>query len=90
MNISEIMSVLLPAYEKENPDLFLQIKERVEGEANWDKGINPETEGLTIMLLYEYSTAIETMTNGKISAVEVIDKLSSQMGTFRFGDFVGC
>jgi hypothetical protein len=54
---------------------------------DWDKGIADQSGSLVSMLLYEYSSSIEKLTDRKIPAKQVIDKLSNKMGTLRFGDF---
>ena len=54
---------------------------------DWDKGISGQDDALVENLLYEYSSSIEKLTEGKITARQVIDKLSKNMGKLRFGDF---
>ena len=39
------------------------------------------------MLIYEYATSLEKITKGKVSAKFVVDKLSSQMGKMRYGEY---
>ena len=62
------------------------VKEKV-STGDWDKGIADQSGSLVSMLLYEYSSSIEKLTEGKIPAKQVVDKLSSNIGTLRFGDF---
>lgn len=86
----DIDELLKNYQEKDNKGLIEYIKGIVEDKSQkdqWDKGINGQSDNLTTMLLYEYSTAIEQLTNGKLTAEQVIDKLSTQMGKLRFGDF---
>lgn len=52
----------------------------------WDKGINGR-ETLTSDLLYDYATSIETLTKGKMSFEQVINKISTNMGKLRYKDF---
>lgn len=54
---------------------------------DWDRGIQGQSQNLVTMLLYEYSTAIEKLTDGKVSSKSIVDKLSNQLGILRFGDF---
>lgn len=54
---------------------------------DWDKSIRGQDDTLVENLLYEYSSSIEKLTEGKITARQVIDKLSKNMGKLRFGDF---
>ena len=58
-----------------------------EKEGKWDTGLDDSTSELTQMLVYEYATSLEAITEGKLTAEFVIDKLSKLMGTFRLGDF---
>ena len=53
----------------------------------WDMGIDDSTKELTQMLIYEYSTSLEKVTGGKLSAEFVIKKLTENMGVLRYGDF---
>lgn len=76
--------------EEDNKGLIEYIKGIVEDKSQkgqWDKGIDGKSDNLTTMLLYEYSIAIEQLTKGKVTSRQVIDKLSTQMGKLRFGDF---
>ena len=81
---------IVEKYKKDDPELFEYIgnlvsRKAVEGK--WDKGIEGESEDLTQMLLFEYSTAIEKITKGKIPAKFVVDKLDSMMGKMRYGSY---
>ena len=58
-----------------------------EKEGKWDTGLDDSTSELTQMLVYEYATSLEAITEGKLTAEFVIDKLSKLMGTFRLGAF---
>lgn len=74
--------------EKDSRDLVDKIARIVKAQAGrWDLGLDEKSKELTTMLLYEYSTALESITDGKISAEFVIRKLAENMGTFRYGDF---
>ena len=74
--------------EKDSRDLIDKIARIVKAQAGrWDLGLDENSKELTTMLLYEYSTALESITDGKISAEFVIRKLAENMGTFRYGDF---
>ena len=46
---------LLPMIEK-----IIQLKN-----GKWDKGIEGQSQELTLMLIYEYATSLEKITNGK-------------------------
>ena len=87
MNIDEILN----QYRKEDSGhLIAYIQDIVEQKARegeWDKGIDENSQNLTTMLLYEYATSIEKLTEGKMKSKDVIDKLAKQMGKLRFGDF---
>lgn len=63
------------------------IKEKNSNGLLWDKGIENESQNLLAVLLYEYSLSIESLTNGKLEAVDVVNKLATEMGIFRFGDY---
>ena len=80
---------IVDSYRKDDSrDLIDKIKRIIKAQdGKWDLGIDESSKDLTAMLLYEYSTAIEKMTDGKISAEFVIRKLTNNMGTFRYGDF---
>lgn len=77
-------------YKAEDPKLFEYIGRLVDKKAQegkWDKGIYEESEDLTQMLIYEYATSLEKITKGKVSAKFVVDKLASQMGKMRYGEY---
>ena len=77
-------------YRKDNPKLFQYIEDIVEKKfelGEWDKGIEGESDNLLLMLLYEIAYSIEVLTKGRISPKQIIDKLSSEIGRLRFGDF---
>lgn len=86
MDIKDIVE----KYKAEDPKLFEYIGRLVEEKAQegkWDKGIDEESEDLTQMLIYEYATSLEKITKGKVSAKFVVDKLASQMGKMRYGEY---
>lgn len=86
MDIKDIVE----KYKAEDPKLFEYIGRLVykkAQEGKWDKGIDDESEDLTQMLIYEYATSLEKITKGKVSAKFVVDKLSSQMGKMRYGEY---
>lgn len=82
------IKALVEKYKSENPFLWNKIGQVCESkDGKWDLGLDGNTQELTQMLIYEYSTSLERITNGKLSAQAVVEKLSRNMGTFRFGDF---
>ena len=86
MDIKDIVE----KYKAEDPKLFEYIGSLVDKKAQegkWDKGIDDESENLTQMLIYEYATSLEKITKGKVSAKFVVDKLASQMGKMRYGEY---
>ena len=86
MDIKDIVE----KYKAEDPKLFEYIGRLVDKKARegkWDKGIDEESEDLTQMLIYEYATSLEKITKGKVSAKFVVDKLASQMGKMRYGEY---
>ena len=86
MDIKDIVE----KYKAEDPKLFEYIGRLVDEkvqQGKWDKGIDDESEDLTQMLIYEYATSLEKITKGKVSAKFVVDKLSSQMGKMRYGEY---
>lgn len=86
MDIKDIVE----KYKAEDSKLFEYIGRLVDEKARegkWDKGIDEESEDLTQMLIYEYATSLEKITKGKVSAKFVVDKLSSQMGKMRYGEY---
>ena len=63
--------------EKDSRDLIDKIARIVKAQAGrWDLGLDENSKELTTMLLNEYSTALESITDGKISAEFVIRKLA--------------
>ena len=86
MDIKDIVE----KYKAEDSKFFEYIGRLVDKKAKegkWDKGIDDESEDLTQMLIYEYATSLEKITKGKVSAKFVVDKLSSQMGKMRYGEY---
>lgn len=86
MDIKDIVE----KYKAEDPKLFEYIGRLVDKKARegkWDKGIDEKSEDLTQMLIYEYATSLEKITKGKVSAKFVVDKLASQMGKMRYGEY---
>lgn len=71
----------------ENKRSKLEIIEKITKNKDWDNiDIEGNKEyGLTQILLYEYSTSIEKLTNGKVSYKQVTEKLSNLMGKLRYG-----
>ncbi len=77
-------------YENENSDLIEYIQKVIEEKqkaGDWDTGIKGQSDKLISVLMYEYASSIEKLTEGKYPAKQVIDKLHDQMGKFRIGDF---
>lgn len=77
-------------YENENSDLIEYIQKVIEEKqkaGDWDTGIKGQSDKLISVLMYEYASSIEKLTDGKYQAKQVIDKLHDQMGKFRIGDF---
>lgn len=73
-----------------NAELLSEIEKIVaekSSKGSWDRGIKNESQNLLSVLLYEYSSSIESLTNGRIKAIDVVNKLSTEMGIFRFGDY---
>lgn len=86
MEVDKIFS----KYKTENGDLIEHIQHTIDEKQNtgdWDIGIDNQSDSLLSMLMYEYASSIEKLTDGKLTAKQVIDKLSNQMGKFRVGDF---
>ena len=86
MEVDKIFS----KYKTENSDLIEYIQHAIDEKQNtgdWDIGIDNRSDNLLSMLMYEYASSIEKLTDGKLTAKQVIDKLSNQMGKFRIGDF---
>ena len=71
----------------ENKRSKLEIIKKITKNKDWDNiDIEGNKEyGLTQILLYEYSTSIEKLTNGKVSYKQVTEKLSNLMGKLRYG-----
>lgn len=66
----------------ENNELMEYIQRIVDEKVasdDWDKKIDGQPENLVSNLLYEYSSSIEILTEGKITSKQIIDKLSTQM-----------
>ena len=73
-----------------NAELLSEIERIIQdknSEGLWDKGIQNESQNLLAVLLYEYSSSIQSLTSGRIKAIDVVNKLASEMGIFRFGDY---
>ena len=85
MDITE----LVQKYKTENQrGLWNRIEEVITSKAGkWDRGVEGQSQELTQMLIYEYATSLEAITNGKLSAEFVLDKLARTLGTLRLGDF---
>lgn len=86
MNIDNQVS----EYYKKDSKLIEYIQKIVDEKnalGEWDKGVEGQSQNLVTMLLYEYSTSIENLTEGKITSKQVIDKLEKNMGKLRIGDF---
>lgn len=84
----DIKSIVNSYRDKDDRDLIDKIARIVKAQnGRWDTGMGETTKDLTTMLLYEYSTALESLSGGKLSAEFVIRKLTENMGTFRYGDF---
>ena len=49
-----------------------------------DLGVSGKSDKLVFMLMYEYASSIEKLTKGNFTAIQVIDKLESQMGKFSY------
>ena len=71
----------------ENKRSKLEIIKKITKNKDWDNiDIEGNKEyGLTQILLYEYSTSIEKLTNGKVSYKQVTEKLSNLMEKLRYG-----
>ena len=83
MDITELVN----RYKTEDESLWNKIVQVIADKGNkWDKGVG-ESQELTQMLIYEYATSLEKITNGKLTSEFVVEKLASMMGTFRLGDF---
>lgn len=75
--------------KSENKVLLKYIQEVVQVQSQigkWDNGPK-ENNNLTEILIYEYATSLEKITKGKITSQFVVDKLTKQLGTLRYGDF---
>lgn len=75
--------------KSENKVLLKYIQEVVQVQnqiGKWDNGPK-ENNNLTEILIYEYATSLEKITKGKITSQFVVDKLTKQLGTLRYGDF---
>ncbi|MBR3613920.1 MAG: hypothetical protein IKL55_01940 [Clostridia bacterium] len=83
------ISSLVQKYKSEDKNgLWSKIGDVIDAKAgNWDRGVEGQNQELTQMLIYEYATSLEAITNGKLKAEFVVDKLASTLGTFRLGDF---
>lgn len=83
------ISLLVEKYKNENRNnLWNRIGEVIDlKDGKWDRGIEGESQELTQLLVYEYATALEDITKGKLSADFVVNKLSCTLGTLRIGDF---
>ncbi|MBP3255819.1 MAG: hypothetical protein J6M60_04965 [Clostridia bacterium] len=90
MKVIFIDDVLKNYKRNGNRELLKYINNVVEEKNNdgeWDKGIDKDSENLTTVLMYEYATSIEKLTEGGVSAKDVVLKLENQMGKLCFGDF---
>ncbi|MBR2743984.1 MAG: hypothetical protein IKE01_01630 [Clostridia bacterium] len=81
---------LFSTYQTENGDLIEYILHAIDEKqkaGDWDFCIDSKSDKLLSVLMYEYVSSIEKLTDGKFKAKQVIDKLSNQMEKFRIGDF---
>ena len=83
------ISVLSEKYKTEDKNgLWTKIGQVIESKSEkWDRGVDEQSQELTRLLIYEYATSLEAITQGKLSAEFVVEKLASTLGTLRFGDF---
>ena len=83
------VGIILEKYKRVNPEFVGKVESIVEEkyqQGKWDKAARFDT-GLTTMLLYEYCTGIEKVTEGRISADYMLKKLAEELDVFRFGDY---
>lgn len=76
--------------ESGDKELISQINKIIDEKCKakvWDRGLEGGYPNLLAMLMYEYATSIETLTNGGTKASVIVDKFAERMGRFRFGDF---
>lgn len=82
------ISLLTEKYKTENSSLWNKIGKVIESKGNkWDRGVEGQSLELTQLLIYEYATSLEEITNGELTSEFVVEKLSKTLGTIRFGDF---
>ena len=80
----------LREYALKNPSRLGQVRKFLESKENeWDKDVKTEDgfaiKDLTLLLVYEYCTATEIITNGRISFEKALEKLA-QIDKFRLGE----
>lgn len=81
---------LFHKYKREDKKLVNYIKKSVDEKSEsgmWDAGVWGKSKELTTILMFEYATAIEKITKGKLAAKQVVDKLVNSIDVFRLGTF---
>ncbi|MEG1313521.1 MAG: hypothetical protein RSD40_04325, partial [Bacilli bacterium] len=89
VNLSEVTKNLTE-YEVENPNRLEEVRRIINSHSlDWDTKL-PDENGkdveILLLLLYEYSTQIEKVTQGRVSYRYVLDKIANSVGKIRLGE----
>lgn len=90
MTINDEVKAQIAKYESlpDGKELLNYIRKVINEKGDsWDHGTQNSSDNLLAMLLFEYATGINKITEGIINPKFVIDKLRDSLGTVRFGDF---
>lgn len=83
------VGVVLEKYRRVDSEFLGTIETLVEDrykQGKWDRGTRGQN-GMTTMLLYEYCTGIEKVTEGRITAEDMLKKIAEELDVFRYEDF---
>lgn len=78
---------LLEKYAKIDQERLEKTKIFLDKKENWDKSIDEKEDiNLTLLLVYEYATAAEKITCGKVNFDDMLEKLYKDIDKFRLGE----
>lgn len=85
----DVANELLKQYDKFDHDRLEKVRKILNNKENWDKTIknnNEEDIEITLLLAYEYATAAEKITYGRIKFEDMLEKLDKGIDKFRLGE----
>ena len=85
----DVANELLEQYDKFDHDRLEKVRKILNNKENWDKTIknnNEEDIEITLLLAYEYATAAEKITYGRVKFEDMLEKLDKGIDKFRLGE----